>query len=158
MALYALCQRAGGLAGPRRDSAWPRFSSNPLVFVLAFTFMTDAHFVALLVIATWLYARGIAPDGIDGRFIVAGSGVTALAFLTRQQGALIVPAVLIFLVLARRLRFDRASLVLALEVVALPALAMAAYYAWLRYGNAVPAVQTSFLREAIQKGGAAPGC
>ena len=79
------------------------FLFNPLVFVLAFTFMTDAHFAALLVIATWLYARALGPEGIDGRLLVAGSGVAALAFLTRQQGALIVPAVLTFLLLTRRL-------------------------------------------------------
>ena len=151
VALYALCRELGVSRG-RAGLGVATYLFNPLVFMLAFTFMTDAHFMALLVIATWLYARGITPDGIDDRFIVAGSGVTALTFLTRQQGALIVPAVLIFLVLARRLRFDRASLVLALEVIALPALTMAAYYAWLRYGNAVPAVQTSFFREAIHEG------
>jgi hypothetical protein len=151
VALYALCRDMGVTRG-RSALGVATYLFNPLVFMLAFTFMTDAHFMALLVIATWLYARGVAPDGIDNRFIMAGSGVTSLAFLTRQQGALIVPAVLLFLLLARRLRFDRCSLLLALEVIVLPALTMAAYYAWLRYGNAMPAVQTSFFREAIHEG------
>ena len=114
--------------------------------------MTDAHFMALLVIATWLYARAIALDGIDGRLIVAGSGVAALAFLTRQQGALIIPAVATYLLVARRVQFDRASLVLLVQLVTLPAVAIAGYYTWLRYGNDVPTVQTSFFREAIEEG------
>jgi hypothetical protein len=120
--------------------------------VLAFTFMTDAHFMALLVIATWLYARAVAPDGIDGRLIVAGSGVAALAFLTRQQGALIVPAVLLFLLLSRRMRFDRASALLVFQLFVLPLLAVGGYYLWLRYGNDVPQVQSKFFREILEEG------
>ena len=120
LALYGLC-RDLGVARARGALGVATFLFNPLVFVLAFTFMTDAHFMALLVIATWLYARAIALDGIDGRLIVAGSGVAALAFLTRQQGALIVPAVAAFLLVARRVQFDRASLVLLVQLVTLPA-------------------------------------
>ena len=150
LALYGLC-RDLGVARARGALGVATFLFNPLVFVLAFTFMTDAHFMALLVIATWLYARAIALDGIDGRLIVAGSGVAALAFLTRQQGALIIPAVATYLLVARRVQFDRASLVLLVQLVA-AAVAMAGYYTWLRYGNDVPTVQTSFFREAIEEG------
>jgi hypothetical protein len=114
--------------------------------------MTDAHFTALLVIATWLYAKALEPETIDGRLLVAGSGVAALAFLTRQQGALIVPAIAIYLLVARRVRFDRASLVLLVQLLTLPAVAIAGYYTWLSYGNDVPTVQTSFFREAIDEG------
>jgi hypothetical protein len=151
LALYGLC-RDLGVARARGALGVATFLFNPLVFVLAFTFMTDAHFMALLVIATWLYARAIALDGIDGRLIVAGSGVAALAFLTRQQGALIIPAVATYLLVARRVQFDRASLVLLAQLVTLPAVAIAGYYTWLRYGNDVPTVQTSFFREAIEEG------
>ena len=151
LALYGLC-RDLGVARARGALGVATFLFNPLVFVLAFTFMTDAHFMALLVIATWLYARAIALDGIDGRLIVAGSGVAALAFLTRQQGALIIPAVATYLLVARRVQFDRASLVLLVQLVTLPAVAIAGYYTWLRYGNDVPTVQTSFFREAIEEG------
>ena len=102
--------------------------------------------------------RALAPDGVDGRLLVAGSGVAALAFLTRQQGALIVPAVVLFLLLSRRLRFDRASLVLLVQLVALPLLAVGGYYLWLRYGNDVPQVQIDVLpRDRSRRAGAAPG-
>ena len=89
---------------------------------------------------------------MDGRFVAAASAVTALAFLTRQQGALIVPAVLVFLLVTRRLRFDRASLALLLQIVTLPLLAAAGYAAWLRFGNDVPWVQGSFFREVLEEG------
>ena len=42
--------------------------------------------------------------------------MAALAFLARQQGALIVPAVIGYLLLSRRLRFDRAGLILLLQL------------------------------------------
>jgi hypothetical protein len=151
LALYGLC-RDLGVVPARGALGVATFLFNPLVFVLAFTFMTDAHFMALLVIATWLYAKAIKPAGIDGRLIVAGSGVAALAFLTRQQGALIVPAVFACLLLSRRLRFDRAGVVLLAQLGALPLLAIGGYYLWLRYGNDVPHVQASFFREVVEEG------
>ena len=151
LALYGLC-RDLGVARARGALGVATYLFNPLVFVVAFTFMTDAHFMALLVIATWLYARAIDRDGLDGRLIVAGSGVAALAFLTRQQGALFIPAVAMYLLVARRVQFDRASLVILVQLVTLPAVAIAGYYTWLRYSNEVPTVQTSFFREAIEEG------
>jgi hypothetical protein len=151
VALYGLCRDLGVSRG-RGALGMATFLFNPLVFVLAFTFMTDAHFAALLVIATWLYARAVGPAAIDARFLAAGSGLAALAFLTRQQGALIVPAVLTFLLVTRRLRVDRASLLILVQLVAPVAVAIAGYYAWLRYGNDVPAVQASFFREVLDEG------
>src|SRR5215216_3661683 len=151
LALYGLC-RDLGVARARGALGVAAFLFNPLVFVLAFTFMTDAHFMALLVIATWLYAKALEPERVDDRLLVAGSGVAALAFLTRQQGALIVPAVVAFLLLSRRLRFDRASVVVLTQLFALPLLAASGYYLWLRYGNDVPQVQSKFFREILEEG------
>ena len=151
VALYRLCRELGVSRG-RGALGVATLLFNPLVCVLAFTFMTDAPFMALLVIATWLYVKAIGPERIDGRLIVAGSGVAALAFLTRQQGALIVPAVFLFLLFTRRLRFDREGVKLLAQLVALPVLGIASYYLWLRYGNAVPSTQQSFFREILQEG------
>jgi 4-amino-4-deoxy-L-arabinose transferase-like glycosyltransferase len=179
-ALYALCRDLGVSRG-RGALGVATLLFNPLVFVLAFTFMTDNHFMALLAIATWLYAKALreAPliadavdhdeslvpeppatrasplqrvSAIDGRWIVAGSVVAGLAFLARQQGALIVPAVFVFLLATRRLRFDRASLVLLIWLVAPMALAVGGYFLWLRFGNDVPRVQSQFLREILADG------
>jgi 4-amino-4-deoxy-L-arabinose transferase-like glycosyltransferase len=153
LALYGLC-RDLGVARGRGALGVATFLFNPLVFVLAFTFMTDAHFMALLVIATWLYVKALEPEleEVDGRLLVAGSGVAALAFLTRQQGIVIAPAVLLFLLLSRRLRRDRASLLVLVQLFALPVLAVGGYYLWLRYGNDVPRVQSAFFREILEEG------
>src|SRR5829696_7821898 len=151
LALYGLCRDLGVTRG-RGALGVATFLFNPLVFVLAFTFMTDAHFMALLVIATWLYAKGHASEEVDGRLLVAGSGVAALAFLTRQQGILIAPAVLLFLLLSRRLRRDRASLQVLIQLFAPPLLAAGGYFLWLRYGNDVPQVQSTFFREVLEEG------
>ena len=177
-ALYALCRDLGVSRG-RGALGVATLLFNPLVFVLAFTFMTDAHFMALLVIATWLYTRALREESvhaagdadpwppepratqasplqpvgdIDGRWIVAGSVVAGLAFLARQQGALIVPAVVLFLLVTRRLRFDRASVVLLIQLGTPIALAIGGYVLWLRFGNDVPRVQSQFLREILADG------
>jgi hypothetical protein len=151
LALYGLC-RDLGVARGRGALGVATFLFNPLVFVLAFTFMTDAHFMALLVIATWLYAKALEPDEVDGRLLVAGSGVAALAFLTRQQGILLAPAIFLFLLLSRRLSRDRASLLVLIQLFTLPLLAVGAYYLWLRYGNDVPQIQSTFFREILEEG------
>ena len=78
--------------------------------------------------------------------------MAALAFLTRQQGTLIAPAVVLFLLLSRRLRRDRASLLVLVQLFALPLLAVGGYYLWLRYGNDVPQVQSTFFREILEEG------
>src|SRR5215207_85813 len=151
LALYGLC-RDLGVERARGALGVATFLFNPLVFVLAFTFMTDAHFMTLLVIATWLYAKALEPETVDGRLLVAGSAVAALAFLTRQQGALIVPAVVTYLIVTRRVRFDWTSFLRLIQLIALPTVAIGGYYAWLRFGNDVPTVQTSFFREAMEEG------
>src|SRR3954471_7495951 len=91
LALHGLCRDLGVARGSSALGV-ATFLFNPLVFVLAFTFMTDSHFMALLVIATWLYAKALAPEEVEARLLITGSGVAALAFLTRQQGILIAPA------------------------------------------------------------------
>ena len=125
---------------------------NPLSFVLAFTSMTDPYFVACLVLATWGYVRGLQPARPGPGWVIVGSALAGLALLCRQQGVLIPVAVVAWLLLSRRLRVDRASVALVLQVVALPILTGLGYVAWLRFGNDVPAVQTSFLQEMLDEG------
>lgn len=149
--LYGLCRELG-IGRHRAALGTAAYLFNPLLFVLAFTFMTDPHFVSLLVIATWWYARGLRLDAASLGWVIAGSGVAGLALLTRQQGVLIPFAVVVFLLVTRRLRFDVPSLRLFLQVVALPVVTFGGYLAWLRFGNDVPQVQTSFLQELVEEG------
>lgn len=151
VALYALCLDLGVSRG-RAALGVAAHLANPLTFVLAFTVMTDAHFVATLLCATWFFARAVQPEGIDGRWLMAGSLMAGLAFLSRQQGALIVPAVVLFLLLAGRLRFNLASVRLLVQVVAPVAMIIVGYYLWLRSTGVPPQVQSAFLREALEEG------
>jgi 4-amino-4-deoxy-L-arabinose transferase-like glycosyltransferase len=151
VALYALLCELGVRRG-RSALGVAAYLFNPLTFVLAYTFMTDPHFTSLLLIATWGYVRGLRPDGSAPRATIAGSVAAGCAFLTRQQGALIPLAVVFFLVLTGRLRPNRRGLGDFLRIVAIPAVATAGYYLWLRYLNHVPTAQQSFYDEATASG------
>ena len=151
LGLFGLCRTLGVDRG-RGALGVASYLFNPLMFVLAFTFMTDAHFATLLVLATAGYAHGLGSERPIGWALVAGSGAAACAFLTRQQGALIAPAVIGFLLVMGRLRFDRASMAMVGRVAGLPFLAIAGYGLWLRYWNDVPVVQSSFVRDALADG------
>jgi hypothetical protein len=112
--------------------------------------MSDPHFLALMVISTYGYVRGLRP-GIDGeRATWLGSIVAALACLQRPHGALIPLGVATYLLLARRLRFDRASVLNLLRVAVIPALTFVAYYAFISQG--IPSQQGYFLDEARAAG------
>lgn len=150
LACYGLCRELGVARG-RSALGAAAYLFNPLAYVLGFTFMTDAPFTALLVIATFFYTRGLRPDAPRVRMVLAGSVVAALAFLVRQQGALIPLAVVLYLIASHRLRLNRAGVALALQVAAFPALTTILYYLWLRFIHGVPLQQESFftsLREA----------
>jgi 4-amino-4-deoxy-L-arabinose transferase-like glycosyltransferase len=64
------------------------FISSPLVFRFSFNFMTDMPFVALLVIAMFLYTRAIRLHNYPVMF--AGSIAASACILTRQFGIAIV--------------------------------------------------------------------
>jgi 4-amino-4-deoxy-L-arabinose transferase-like glycosyltransferase len=125
---------------------------NPLSFALSYTFMTDPHFTALMTVSVYGYVRGLRPNGISRAALLLGAGAAALAFLVRQQGALVPAAVIAALLVQRRLRLDRASLLLFLQVVAIPALALVAYYAWLFLIHGVPEQQGAFTERVTEAG------
>ena len=101
----------------------------------------------------WLFARSLCETEIDRPTFIAASAMAALSFLARQQGGSIVPAVIVYLLLSRRLRFDRAGLVLFRQVVAIPVVVAAGYDLWLGSYQTMAEMQTGFLREVEQGGG-----
>lgn len=151
--VYGLCRELGVSPG-RSALGAATYLFNPLTFSLSFTFMTDPHFAAMLIGSTYGYVRGLNTEEprISARWTLVGSVLAGLAFLARQQGALIPLAVGLFLLTYRRLRFDRRSVVLVGRTITIPAIAVVGYYLWLRYGNDVPAVQEEFLSEARAAG------
>jgi 4-amino-4-deoxy-L-arabinose transferase-like glycosyltransferase len=147
LALYGLLRELGVGRG-RSALGVAVYLFNPLTFILAYTFMTDPHFASLLIMSTLGYVRGLRHDRRASWATVAGSAVAGLAFLTRQQGALIPLAVVLFLLLAGRLRPNRAGVAVFVRIVAIPAVATVGYYLWLRSFNDVPDVQQGFFAEA----------
>ncbi len=159
---YALCRELGIERG-RSALGAAAYLFNPLAFVLGFSFMTDAHFAALLVIASLSYVRGlrwwtgsrISEGTGSSRVDVAllgGSVAAACAFLVRQQGAMIPVAVILALLLNRQLRPDRRSAALVARVAAAPTAAAVAYYLWLVFVHGVPTWQTNFVRALREAG------
>lgn len=108
---------------------------DPLYVNLAFTFMTDVPFTALALWAAYGYARGLGRS--DVRALVAGSIAAAAALLIRQHGIFVAAAAVLAILLAGR--GPRGRDVVAAATA--PALALAAYLAWLGWAHAAtPAV------------------
>lgn len=149
--LYWLLRMLGVSRG-RAALGMATYLFNPLAFILAYTFMTDPHLTGLMLLATALTVRGLQDDKWANRATFAGSLVCGCAFLTRQQGVLIPVAIVLFLMVSRRIWFNRASIAPFLRVTAIPLLMFVGYYVWLRFFNDVPDVQTGFLEEVTEAG------
>jgi hypothetical protein len=100
------------------------------MMALTFTFMTDAHYVAWMVIATWLYVRGLRGNTTHPRWLILGSVAAACALLVRQHGALIPISVAIVLVLGKGRR-----LAPILPATAIPFVALLTSSVWLTQFN-----------------------
>lgn len=153
VALSGLCRQLGVERG-RAALGAAAFLFNPLAFALAFSFMTDLHFVTWMTVSTYFYVKGLGNEPGADRALLAGSAFAAVAFLVRQQGALIPLAVVCFLVATRRMGPHRAGLATLLRVGAIPTLTVAGYALWLRFVHGVPGVQRSFAAETGAAGGA----
>jgi 4-amino-4-deoxy-L-arabinose transferase-like glycosyltransferase len=123
---------------------------NPILFSISYSFMTDPHFLGLLAISSYFYLRGAEHADQADRYLLLGSIVAALACLQRPHGALIPFSVVLFLIGARRLRFDRESLRRFLQVVAIPAATFLLYYLVISQG--LPSQQGLFWHEARAAG------
>jgi 4-amino-4-deoxy-L-arabinose transferase-like glycosyltransferase len=68
-------------------------ASSPLFLQLSFSFMTDVPFVAFLLVSLALYGRGLSRRSPTLLFLASMAG--AATVLTRQFGAVLIPAVLL---------------------------------------------------------------
>jgi hypothetical protein len=151
VALYGLCRelRIGRGAATLALAA---YLFQPLSFVLGYSFMSDPQFTALVTIAGYGYVRGLRSGAIGVRATIFGSAVAALAFLMRQQGALLPMAVLTYLALCRRPQSLREAVATGLRVAGLPALAIILYYLWLKFINGIPFRQGDFVNSIRDAG------
>lgn len=146
LALYALCREIE-VSKPRALAGAVIFWLNPLTFGLSYTFMSDVPFAALLILATFFYARGVGRE--SDLSLVAGSCFAGLAFLVRHPGILIPLAVLVYGDLARwplRLLARRGLL-----IAGLPVLTVGGYLVWSQR-QGLPGTQGRFLDTLLQEG------
>lgn len=150
VALYGLCTEMGAT---RRMAALGAgiHLFNPLSLALAYSFMTDAHFTAWVIVALYWYVRGLRRA--SGLAVLAGSAAASMAFLVRQQGALLPVCVAIYLTVAH---WRRWGLVIrrATQAAWLPLLVAIVYLVWVTQVNGVPVTQNLFI-EDIRRGGVA---
>lgn len=151
VALYAILRQLGVSKG-RSATGMALYLFNPLGFILSFTFMTDPHFISVLLISLALYMRGLHLGREVGWVIILASIVAGYAFLIRQQGAFIPLSVVLWLIVSRRLPVGRVGIRRALQVALAPTLMFIGYYIWLRFFNDVPDVQEGFVEEVIGAG------
>lgn len=151
IALYGLCRELT-ISRSRSALGTAAYLFSPLCFVLGFSFMSDPQFAALLVISTCFYVRGLRRGRPGEINTPVGSAVAACAFLVRQQGALIPLAVVLYLIVSRRLWLNRVSIAPFLRVVAIPASTTVIYYIWLKFIHGIPVQQDSFVK-SVQAAG-----
>jgi len=151
LACYGACRQVGASQG-RAALGAALYLFNSLLFSISYSFMSDAHFVGLLTISAYLYLRGLRPDRPSTTFVLLGAFVAGLAFLERQQGALIPLAVVTYLLLSGRLRPNRAGVNLFAQVVAVPAAMTILYYLWFRFIHGIPKAQGDFLQKVVDTG------
>ena len=151
IAFYSLL-RTLGISYARSALGAAAYLFNPLSFVLAFSFMTDPHYVATMVISVAFYAAGLPINRPSRKLILAGAFFAGCAFLVRQQGALIPLAIGGWLLVTGQLRFNRRSLIRLVEIAAIPAMMLVFYYLWLLFIHGVPEQQDQFVNQIRSAG------
>ena len=96
---------------------------NPVYVYISYSFMTDVTFLFYILAACLLFIRGLKGHG--EAYLWLGGVATALAYLTRQYGILVLLAALAYLWLSHTWTWRRAALMFAL-----PALAVVGYAVW----------------------------
>jgi hypothetical protein len=141
-----------GCSRPAATLATALYLFNPLALVLSWSFMTDASFCALSVIATWAFAEALHREPVHLGWCVAGSVVSACAFLVRQQGVVIPVAFLAWVVVRWAARPVRRLLVVSAAALAIPVLTAALFQWWLTSVNGVPAAQQATIDDVRAAG------
>ena len=151
LAMYGVCRELGvGRNGSVCGAALLLF--NPVFFVLSYSFMTDPHLVALLVIATYVYLRGPRAPLIGAGWTWAAGALGGVAYLSRPQGALPPVAVVAWMFLARRVRLDRAGGSSSSVRRRDPGVVVLGHQFWLRAFNGVPSDQAGFTQQFLDLG------
>lgn len=96
--------------------------ANPLVLMLAFTFMSDVQFLGWFLLSLWLYVRGMCNKSTGIMFL--GSLASGCAIGTRQFGIAVIGGLVLSWLLSGRK--DRPPIRFMLAALVIPVLAAAA--------------------------------
>lgn len=96
---------------------------NPIYVYISYSFMTDVTFLFYILAACLLYIRGL--EGHGEHWLWLGGVATALSYLTRQYGILVIIAALGFLWLSRRWTWRQ-----AIAITVIPIVAVVGYAIW----------------------------
>lgn len=149
LAMFGICRELG-VSRQRSALGMALFLFNPVLFPITYSFMSDPQFLALFVISSYWYLRGLRGDDHANGAMILGSAVAALACLQRPHGALIPFAVTLFLVLTGRVQANRSGAVTIARVVAIPAATFLTFYLVISRG--LPSQQSVFLDQAKEAG------
>src|SRR5205823_13027248 len=98
---------------------------NPIFVYLSYSFMTDVTFLAFVLAGCLCFVR--AMQGYGNVWLWYAGAATALAYLTRQFGILLVPVALGYMVWSRKWSWRG-----ALSIAAVPAAVAVLYMLWER--------------------------
>lgn len=133
LAMYGICRQLR-VSRSRSALGAAAYLFNPVLFPITYTFMSDPHFLALVVISSYFYLKGLMA-GVEGeRDTLIGSAIAAVTCLQRPHGALIPLGVVTYLLFSGSLRWNRASLDRMLQIVAIPAATFVSYYFVIAHG------------------------
>lgn len=127
LALYGICRQLN-VSRSRSALGAAAYLFNPVLFPITYTFMSDPHFLALVVIASYFYLKGLLAWPKGERDTVIAAVISAVACLQRPHGALIPLGVVTYLLISRSFGWNRASLDRFVQIVAIPAATFVGYY------------------------------
>lgn len=109
---------------------------NPLFFLLAGSYLTDAPFLSLIVIAIYFFTRAYCRG--SAVWAVVGSIVTACAFLVRQY-ALLLPMAAVVPLFLRNMGLSKSRKLAMIAAAVLPTATTAIlFFLWLAYRHGIP--------------------
>lgn len=125
--VYLLCRTLGGSSSLSVLGVAAYFFT-PLTFSLSVTFQTDAHFLALTIMAVAVIAYGLTTRENQTQLLLTGSALVALAFLSRPQALVVAIAAVLVWLYPHPARPNRLAGVSALT--ALPTVSLVLHSIW----------------------------
>jgi hypothetical protein len=120
---------------------------NPLFFLVAGGYLTDAPFLSLIVIATYFFVRAYRQESVA--WALVGSLIAACAFLVRQYAVLLPAAAVVPLFLLNAGPTKSKKLTMTAATVIPTLITAILYFLWLTYRHGTPGEFTVYKLELL---------